>query len=89
MDKPSKTICLLKRHNRGKSFFHFSIKYSTAVLKRSCRMLVYNNLISQVLSVVSLGQCLSIFEIERIFGYMWNNDGSIMILNISDMSLVW
>ena len=53
--------CLLKQFAAiaVNHFCNFSMQYSTAVLKRSCPMLVYNDLISEVLSVISLGQCSS------------------------------
>ena len=51
MDKPSRINCLLKRRNSGKSFCNFSIQYSTALYKRSCQMLVYNDLRLQVLKL--------------------------------------
>ena len=51
MDKPSRINCLLKRRNSGKLFCNFSIQYSTAVCKRSCQMLVYNDLRLQVLKL--------------------------------------
>ena len=56
-------------------------------------MLEYNDLISQVLNVVPLGQCLSNVFLKSkeslAICEIIANDGSIMIWSISDMPLVW
>ena len=56
-------------------------------------MLVYNDLISQVLSVVPVGQCLSNLFLKSkeslaICKIVIANDGFIMIKSISDTPLV-
>ena len=54
-------------------------------------MLVYNDLISRVLSVVPVGQCLSnpFLKSKQSLAICEIIDGSLMIRSISDMLLVW
>ena len=56
-------------------------------------MLVYNDLISQVLSLVPIGQCLSNLILKSkeplAICEIIANDGFITIWSMSDMPLVW
>ena len=89
ISKPLRINCLLKHCNCGKSFCSFSIQYSDTVLKK---IILYNDLISQVISVVPLRQCLpnAFLKLEESLAMceITAYDGSIMIKSISDMSLL-